>query len=108
VASQVINLKAAGLQTYFQTLMEISPGALLKANNTVINRDGVIEPRRGIKAYGASFGVSPDRCKQLLEYKGRIIRHVGDKLAYDNGTGTFTNFSGDYLEPISGFRIKSA
>ena len=108
MASQVVNLKAAGLQTYFQTLMEISPGALLKANNTVINRDGVIEPRRGIKSYGTSFGTSSDRCKQLLEYKGRIIRHVGNKLAYDNGAGTFNNFLGDYLEPISGFRIKSA
>jgi hypothetical protein len=108
VATQIVNLKAAGLQTYFQTLMEISPGALLKANNTVINRDGVIEPRRGIKAYGSSFGTSSDRCKQLLEYKGRIIRHVGNKLAYDDGTSVFTNFSGNYLEPISGFRIKSS
>ena len=108
MASQIINLQAAGLQTYFQTLMEISPGALLKANNTVINRSGVIEPRRGIKAYGSSFGTTLDRCKQLLEYKGRILRHVGNKLAYDNGSGTFTNFSGDYLEPVSGYRIKSA
>jgi hypothetical protein len=107
VATQIVNLKAAGLQTYFQTLMEISPGALLKANNTVINRSGVIEPRRGIKAYGSSFGVSSDRCKQLLEYKGRIIRHIGNKLAYDDGTGNFTNFLGDYLEPASGYRIKS-
>jgi len=108
VATQIVNLKAAGLQTYFQTLMEISPGALLKANNTVINRDGVIEPRRGIKAYGSTFGASSDRCKQLLEYKGRIIRHIGNKLSYDDGAGVFTNFLGDYLEPISGFRIKSS
>lgn len=108
MATQIVNLKAAGLQTYFQTLMEISPGALLKANNTVINRDGVIEPRRGIKAYGSSFGATGDRCKQLLEYKGRIIRHIGNKLSHDDGTGVFTNFAGNYLEPISGYRIKSS
>lgn len=107
MATQIVNLKAAGLQTYFQTLMEISPGALLKANNTVINRSGVIEPRRGIKAYGPSFGVSSDRCKQLLEYKGRILRHTGNKLAHDDGTGIFTEFLGNYLEPASGYRIKS-
>ena len=65
MASQIINLKASGLQTYYQTLMEISPGALLKANNVVIDRDGVIEPRRGIKTYSPTV----DKVKQLLEYK---------------------------------------
>lgn len=107
MASQVLNLKAAGLETFYQTLMETSPGALLKANNTVIDRSGVIEPRRGIKAYGSSFGIISDRAKQLMEYKGRILRHVGNKLSYDNGSGVFTDFSGTYSEPISGYRIKS-
>jgi hypothetical protein len=103
VASQIINLKASGLQTYYQTLMEISPGALLKANNVVIDRDGVIEPRRGIKTYSPTV----DKVKQLLEYKGRLIRHVQDTLAYDDGTGTFTNFYGLYDETETGSRIKS-
>lgn len=103
MANQIVTLKAAGLQTYYQTLMEIAPGALLKANNVVINRDGVIEPRRGIKAYS----LATDKTKQLLEYKGRLIRHVQTKLAYDNGSGTFTDFYGDYTETETGLRIKS-
>jgi hypothetical protein len=107
VASQTVTLRAAGLQTYFQSLMELPPGALLKANNTVIDRDGVIEPRRGFKAYGLAFGTQTDRAKQLMEYKGRILRHVGNKLAYDNGSAVFTDFSGTYLEPVSGYRIRS-
>lgn len=106
MASQSVLLKAAGLQTFYQTLMEIPPGALLKADNSVINKPGVIEPRRGIKAYGSAFPINTDRAKQLLEYKGRIIRHINNKLAYDDGTGVFTDFLGDYLEPVSGFRIK--
>lgn len=111
MASQVINLKAAGLQTYYQSLMEISPGALLKANNTVINREGIIEPRRGIKTYSPSEVIaSASRpVKQLLEYKGRILRHVElNRLQFDNGTGTFTSFDyGLIEEPRSGYRIKS-
>lgn len=107
MANQHVLLKAAGLYTYFQTLMEIPPGALLVADNAVINRDGVIEPRRGIAYYGSLFGTSASRAKQLLEYKGRIFRHYDNLLAYDDGAGVFTNFSGTYTEPFSGYRIKS-
>lgn len=107
MSSQVVNLKVAGLQTYYQSLMEISPGALLKANNTVINRLGVIEPRRGFKAYGPSFGEASDRAKQIFQYKNALIRHVNDKLSFNiNGNETFTDFLGTFLEPISGYRIK--
>jgi hypothetical protein len=110
VASQVINLKAAGLQTNYQSLMEISPGALLKATNTVINREGIIEPRRGIKTYSPSEVIASTSrpVKQLLEYKGRILRHVENRLQFDNGIGTFTSFDYSAIEePRSGYRIKS-
>lgn len=106
MANLIVNLKAAGLQTFYQSLMEISPGALLKANNTVINRDGVIEPRRGIKAYGPAF-TGNNKVKQLIEYKGVILRHLGNTLSADSGSGIFSDFNGDYLEPSPGYRIKS-
>ncbi len=109
MSSEIVTLKASGLYTFYQSLMEVPPGALLKANNTVINRDGVIEPRRGIKTYGSSFGNinGTSRAKELFEYKGRILRHVEDKLAFDDGTSTFFDFAGSYLEPSSGYRIKA-
>lgn len=107
MANQHVLLKAAGLYTYNQSLMDIPPGALLAADNTVIDRDGVIEPRRGIAYYGPTFGSSTDRAKQLLEYKGRVFRHYSNILSYDNGSGTFADFSGTYVEPVSGFRMKS-
>ena len=109
MANQSIMLKAAGLQTYFQTLMEIPPGALLKANNTIINRDGVIESRRGIKAYNSSLNPLAAKAKQLFEYKGRILAHLeNNTMVYDDGNGLFTPFSGSYIEPISGYRMRSA
>ena len=103
MSSEIVNLKATGLYTFFQSLMEVPPGALLQANNAVIDRDGVVERRRGLKQYSSS-NLTP--AKQLLEYKSTLLTHIGDKLAYDNGSGSFTNFQGSFDEPTSGYRIK--
>lgn len=104
MSSEVVNLKATGLYTFFQSLMEVPPGALLQANNAVIDRDGVIERRRGFKQYS-----SPNltETKQLLEYKSTLLSHIGSKIAYDDGSGTFTNLQGEFQEPSTGYRIKS-
>jgi len=88
-----MTLKAAGLQTYYQSLMEIPPGALLKANNSIINREGVIESRRGIKAYNSGDNLLPAQAKQMFEYKGRILAHLqNNTLVYDNGSAVFAPF----------------
>ena len=102
MASEVLNLKVAGLQTNYQSLMEISPGALLTANNTVINRESIIEPRRGFKV-NSTFN---QKIKQLIEYKGVLISHIGSQLVY-NINNSLGVFSGLYNEPSSGYRIKS-
>lgn len=104
MSNQIYTLKASGLQTFFQSLMEVPPGGLLKATNTVIDREGVISPRRGFTTYSSQLN---DPIKQLLEYKKKIIRHVGTKLSYDNGFGNFTEFEGDYEEADSRYRLKS-
>lgn len=100
-------LKARGLNTYNNNLSEIPEGSLSVADNVVIDRNGVIEPRRGFKQYGTEFGIGTDRAKQLMVYKDRLIRHYSDVLQYDNGSGTFTSFAGSYLETETGLRIKS-
>lgn len=104
--SQYINLNPKGLFTYYNNLSEVSPGALLKGTNTVIDRTGVISPRRGIKYYGPLLAQSPDRAKQLMQYKNILIRHVNDKIAYETGAGVFANFAGSFTEVFSGERTK--
>ena len=101
-----IMLKATGLHTFNNDLDAVPAGALLKAENTVIDRDSIIESRRGFKQYGTVSGLSTDRAKQLLIYKDTILTHYSDKLAFDNGSGTFTDFSGSYSELEPGLRIK--
>lgn len=104
--SQYINLNPKGLFTYYNNLSEVSPGALLKATNTVVDRTGIIAPRRGIKYYGDTFALTPSRAKQLMQYKDTLIRHVETKLAFESGAGVFTNFAGDFTELIVGERTK--
>lgn len=71
-------LKAQGLRTFKNFLSSIPEGSLLEAINTIIDRDGIIEPRRGIKVLSNLGGVT----KQLLNYKDRILAHYDDVIAF--------------------------
>lgn len=105
---QSLLLKAKTLQTFVNLLGEAKTGSLAQADNVVITRDGIIEPCRGFKLYGDAQGVSTTTVtKQLATYKNRIVRHFLTTLQFDNGSGTFTSFPGDYTETESGLRIKS-
>lgn len=107
MSQQSVNLKARGLYSYPNALSEMPEGALTTADNVVIDRNGVIEPRRGFVQYGDEFGISTDRSKQLIVYKDRILHHFTTVLQYDNGSGTRANFNGSYAETETGLRIKS-
>jgi len=104
--ASTVNLKAKGLSKSPNQL-DVQEGSLIIAKNCIIRRDGVIESRRGYKIYGNSFGSNSDRAKQLAVYKQKIIRHYGSTLQVDNGSGTFSSFSGSYSETQTGLRIKS-
>lgn len=86
-------------------MSNIPQGALMRAQNVVIDRDGIIEPSRGFVQYGP-IGENDDRAKQILDYKSRLLVHYTDKLAYDNDAGTFTALKKTYSEVDSGLRIK--
>lgn len=98
-------LKALGLN-FSPNSLDLPEGSLLEANNVIIRRDNVVESRRGFKIYGNTLSSSSDRAKQLLTYKGRIIRHYSNLLEFDDGAGNFTAFAGNYSEVQSGLRIK--
>lgn len=101
----VFSLQALGLNT-MPNQLEAPEGSLTIAKNVVINRDNVVEPRRGYKIYGDTFGSSSDRAKQLLNYKERILRHFNETIQFDDGEGNFSNFNGSYLETQTGLRLK--
>ena len=99
--------KCRGLITFPNEVFK-PEGALEIADNVVIDANDIIEPRRGFSDYGLEFGAAQDRLKQILEYKGRILRHYNSTLEFDStGDGSFSAFSGTYDEVESGLRMKS-
>ncbi len=104
MAQKVVN-QARGLKTFKNELMQ-PDGSLIVADNVVIDRDNCIEPRRGFELYGNTFGNTTHRAKQLLEYKSRLLVHYSNKIAFDDGSGVFTDFDGTYSELETGLRIK--
>lgn len=113
MAENSVFLNALGLNTETNRL-NVKPGTMLEASNVIIRNTDVVEPRRGFKLYGQTFGSVSDRAKQLIEYRNTLIRHYSDVLQWDtqvnqNNTdiSIFNTFAGNYEEVEPGLRIKS-
>jgi hypothetical protein len=101
--AQEVKLKAAGLFTHPNQL-DLPEGALVQADNVVIRRDGVIEPRRGLAYYAA------ETFDRLFSYRGRLLGHTAtaNKLKHDSGSGTFTEKTGTYSHPDASAKMRAA
>jgi hypothetical protein len=97
-------LRVRGLHTFSSYLSAIPEGALLQADNVVIDKDNVIEPRRGFTQYGTIGTIGTDIAKQLLIYKDRSLAHYNSTIAWDNGSGTFTDYVATFSSVQSGLR----
>ncbi len=107
---QSVLLKAKGISVHSNYLGATQEGSMQEALNVVIDRNEIVEPRRGFFEYGNSFGGGTDRTKNIFTYKDVILRHVINKLQYDSDNlGLFTDFSGSGVvtETQPGLRIKS-
>ncbi len=81
-------------------------GAAEILDNCVIDFDNTVESRRGFGEFGNKTD-DDSVVKQLMTYKGRILRHFSNKISFDStGNGTFLNFSGNYSELVERLRIK--
>jgi hypothetical protein len=91
MSSSSIRLKIAGLQTTANSLGSVPEGALVEASNIVIDKNDVVESRRGFKLYGS---LTASSIEQGLNYKDIVLRHFGTSLEYDSSVtpGTFTKY----------------
>lgn len=97
------NLNAKGLYTFSNYYSQIPAGAQLVAENVNVDRDGIIEPRRGFKQLALlPSSVEP---KQLLTYKDTILAHYNNSLAFYTGSA-FDTFAGTLTEVETGLRVK--
>jgi hypothetical protein len=91
-------LQAVGLQTSPNAL-STAPGSLTVASNVIIQRNAVVQSRRGFDLYGTPLPTGDARVDQLMAYKGRIMRHYSNMLDFDTATTTpgTTNLPGEEI-----------
>lgn len=75
---QKINVQAKGLYTFPNQLSEVPLGALFKADNVVIDREGVLESRRGYNTLPGQLGTdTTHRSNQIFSFADNVLSHYG-------------------------------
>ena len=85
--------RCLGLVTQYNPL-SVGKGALGRANNAVIQRENVVEPRRGYKVFDA-VASSPTT---LMTYNDLILAQYGTSIAYQSGSALIA-YPGSYSPP---------
>lgn len=105
MGQQTLNLKAAGLWLTSNPL-DAPPGALANAQNAVIRRPNVVEPRRGQKP-DATIPASAS-ADAMANFEGGLILHTSDdKLAIRTNDTTVTPYAGTFAPP-TGYPMRFA
>jgi hypothetical protein len=104
---QTLSTRIRGLFTSDNVHSEVPDGALLVADNIVIDRDSIAEPRRGFDRLTASFADADHRGKQIWFYQDKLMAHTSaDQLQHWNGTA-WTALSGTYSKPANAVRVRA-
>lgn len=107
--AQELNLRLVGLYTYPNRLGKSVPeGALITADNIVIDAESVAQARRGYDRLEYAFADDADRSSKLFGFQSELIAaYTGNKLAYyDDSTG-WQDYTGTYTAPDDA-KIESA
>lgn len=87
--AQNLVVKAAGLYLTQNDLSSVPEGAMSIASNVVIDRDNILEPRRGFGELTYKLPDSTYRAERFYEYLDELfIRYDSNKLAWYDSTGT--------------------
>jgi len=115
--SQSLTTKIRGLYTFPNDFSSVPEGALAVADNIVIDRDSIAEPRRGFTylasaAGRADFLAAGDRAQKIFFYDDTIIAQVltGStySLVYFNPTTGFASIDASFNPPASTVKTRSA
>jgi hypothetical protein len=110
--SQTLMIRPVGLDNFHNQLSVAPPGSFLVMDDVVIDREGVVESRRGLSRYGSLGTNSTAIPQQLLYYKNTILGMIANTLYFDTGmqddTGNeiYNAFSGSFQEVSPGLRVK--
>lgn len=98
---QELLLKNTGLNTNSNQLSMVPDGSMSMATNVVIDKDGVVEPRRGFNRLPNAALADATRNDRITSFQDKIIvrRSNDNSMAYYNSG--WTNYSGTYAHPDS-------
>ena len=101
---QVLIRHAAGLYSQNNKLHEVPEGALVTADDAVIDKEGVISKRRGFKRYGTQL---TNTATSIFEFNKRLVVLDGETMRPDSdGAGTWGSWAGSFSPP-NGSKIHS-
>lgn len=106
MAQQLLNLKISGLWTNPNDFSEVPPGSMSNADNVVIDRESIVESRRGYKTYGVLDGYD---VSSLFSFNNTILALTDNHKLYrdTNNTGAFVAYTGFYARPDTKVRSRS-
>ena len=84
-------------------LSQAPVGALTIAENVVIDKDGVAEPRRGFNRLASAPASDAARFDRLTSYQDKIIGHRSDDNSMQYYNSGWTQYSGTYEHPDSDY-----
>lgn len=100
-----LELKIRGLYLSPNDYSSVPQGACLEASNGVLDRDSIFESRRGQTFYSSAAFADP--VDSMFNYDDTLLAHADDTLYRDNGSGTFSSYSGTFEAPESWTKIRS-
>lgn len=99
--SQTLNLKIKGLFTDANTLGSVPEGALETADNVVIDRESVVETRRGQYVWTELPVGSISNSKQFI-YENKMLTLASGIMFQDDGEGNLTAYQDTFDQVASG------
>lgn len=99
---QDLKLRVKGLYSQPNSYSEVPQGALRTADNIVIDREGIANPRRGFEFVTGAPGSGSDRVKAMVEFQSKLIAQFGtSSLSYYDDASTWTSISTSVTPPTN-------
>lgn len=100
--TQKLTITPKGLYTFPSNISAVPSGSLTACQNVVINKNNIIETRRGQAQYGNQINVGTTDIDKIFSWRQDLLVHSNGTLYLDsNGSGNWAAYSGTYQPPAA-------
>jgi hypothetical protein len=104
-----VTLQPVGIYSFPNNLSKVPDGSLITASEVVLDKDNIVESRRGQFQYGNVLSVGTGTIDKLISYRSNLICHANGTLYLDsNGSGDWSAYSGTYTIPTGYPKLRAA